>query len=304
MTDTKRGRTCARHVLIASVWALMIGHVAFGQVSLTPNRAPFLTSDQLTAVALTERAAASIVSQALAEYLAVFPNTTTTVIGAQLPDDWLPTIPGRQLVRLTDDAARAHLQQCGTLLWVHSFSLETNDVANVAIAQSNRCSISGSYFRFRRSGDGWQSEGMVSGFGGTECSCARRSKRTNRHQEHIGQRRVPGQSTDPICRNRGTPVGQSFWRATNAPWPFARIRVSSDRLQIVVNVWNIWKHSFELERLGVRQIRRTRGLFSVGVVVEHVKTEYPPFILFWTFRYEILIDALRRLGYTVTETSA
>jgi hypothetical protein len=32
--------------------------------------------------------------------------------------------------------------------------------------------------------------------------------------------------------------------------------------------------------------------------------EYPPFILFWTFRYKILSAALRRLGYTVTETSA
>jgi hypothetical protein len=116
MTDLKRERTSARHVLIASVWALMICHVAFGQVSLTPNRAPFLTSDQLTAVAPTERAAASIVSQALTDYLRTFPNTTTTVIGAQLPDDWLPTIPGTQFVRLTDDATRAHLQQCGMLL--------------------------------------------------------------------------------------------------------------------------------------------------------------------------------------------
>jgi len=80
--------------------------------------------------------------------------------------------------------------------------------------------------------------------------------------------------------------------------------VSCDHLQISVAVWNIWKRSFEFERVDVRQIRRRRGLFSVGVVVEHVKPEYPPFILFWTFRYKILSEALQRLGYTVTRTSA
>jgi hypothetical protein len=41
------------------------------------------------------------------------------------------------------------------------FSLDASDLANVAIAQGNRCSVSGSYFRFRRSGDGWQSEGIL-----------------------------------------------------------------------------------------------------------------------------------------------
>ncbi|HEU5256774.1 MAG TPA: hypothetical protein VFU28_12335 [Vicinamibacterales bacterium] len=80
--------------------------------------------------------------------------------------------------------------------------------------------------------------------------------------------------------------------------------MSADRLHINVTVWNIWKRSFEFERVEVRQIRRKRGLFSVGVVVEHVKPEYPPFILFWTFRYKILSGALRRLGYNVIETSA
>lgn len=55
----------------------------------------------------------------------------------------------------------------------------------------------------------------------------------------------------------GTPVGTELLRATNATWPFARIRVSSDRLQIVVNVWKIRKHSFELERVTAR-VRRLR----------------------------------------------
>lgn len=98
--------------------------------------------------------------------------------------------------------------------------------------------------------------------------------------------------------------GPSFWNGANATWPFARIRVSPDRLRITVTVLGFWKESFEFERVEVRQLRRKRGLFSVGIVVEHVKPAYPPFILFWTFRYKALSRELRRLGYTVTETSA
>jgi len=89
----------------------------------------------------------------------------------------------------------------------------------------------------------------------------------------------------------------------NATWPRARIHVSADRVRLSVAVRKIWKRSFEFERVEVRQIRRKRALFSVGVVVEHGKPEYPPFILFWTFRYAMLCGALRRLGYEVVETS-
>jgi hypothetical protein len=98
--------------------------------------------------------------------------------------------------------------------------------------------------------------------------------------------------------------GQSFWSGENATWPFARIRVSSDRLRISVLDWNFSKRWFDFEQLEVRQLRRKRGLFSVGIVVEHLKREYPPFILFWTFRYKTLSRALRRFGYTVADTSA
>jgi hypothetical protein len=96
--------------------------------------------------------------------------------------------------------------------------------------------------------------------------------------------------------------GQTFGIGMNATWPFARINVSSDRLRLSVNVLGLWKESFAFEPLEVRQIRRKRWLFSVGVIVEHEKKEYPRFILFWTFRYKILRGELRSRGYTVTET--
>jgi hypothetical protein len=107
----------------------------------------------------------------------------------------------------------------------------------------------------------------------------------------------------PYVETGGLRWGQSFGGALNATWPLATIHVSADHLRLSVSVWKLWKRSFDFERVEVRQIRRKRGLFSVGVVVEHGNPEYPPFILFWTFRYKILCGALRRLGYEVTETS-
>jgi hypothetical protein len=154
---------------------LMICHVTFGQVSLTPNHAPFLTSDQLTVVATTESAARSIVSQALAEHVRSFPHKTTTVIGAQIPENWLPAIPGVEFLRLADDAARAHLQQCGRILYINSFRLLTDELATVAVAEGNSCSNSGLDLRFRRVADDWrlETDGVPGGFAGgtSECAC-------------------------------------------------------------------------------------------------------------------------------------
>jgi hypothetical protein len=112
-----------------------------------------------------------------------------------------------------------------------------------------------------------------------------------------------GNQLVPYVETGGLRWGQSLWSAANATWPFARIYVSADHLRLSVNVGKLWKRSFDFERFEVRQIRRKRGLFSVGLIVEHGKPEYPPFILFWTFRYKILCGALRRLGYEVAETS-
>ena len=107
----------------------------------------------------------------------------------------------------------------------------------------------------------------------------------------------------PHVETGGLRWGQSFVSGANLTWPFAQIHVSADHLRLSVAVWKLWKRSFDFDRVEVRQIRKRQGLFNVGVVVEHGKPEYPPFILFWTFRYEILSGALRRLGYEVVETS-
>jgi hypothetical protein len=162
---------------------LLTGGATFGlgQVSLTPDRRPFLTANQLIKAMGDETTAVAIVSQALAETFWWRPNMTPTVIGSQIPAGWLPLIPNVTFVRLTDDEVRAHLQQCGRLLFINSLN-RSGDVVSIAVAEGTRCVDSGLDLRFHRSADRWQSEtapdvngniGLPGGFAGLTggCSC-------------------------------------------------------------------------------------------------------------------------------------
>ena len=165
----------ARLARLLGIAVVVMNCPAFGQVSLTPEGKPFLTSDQLTAVVETEAAAAAIVSQALAYFVRGFPNKTTTLVASQIPESWIPVVPGVKFIRLTDDAARAHLQQCGRLLFVDSFGPLGGDAVAIAIAEGGQCATSGVALRFRRLSDGWHqdTEGPQGGFGSrmSHCPC-------------------------------------------------------------------------------------------------------------------------------------
>ena len=160
-------------ILVLAVVLVTMRAPVFSQVSLTPDRRPFLTADQIAAVFETPTAAAAIVSESLAHHVRVFPNKTTTVIGTQIPEHWLPASPVKGFRRLTDDAARAHLQECGRLLFVNSFTLSPSDVVTIDIAEGSRCSISGLTLRFNRSADGWRLDltGLGGGFASATSHC-------------------------------------------------------------------------------------------------------------------------------------
>jgi hypothetical protein len=129
----------------------------------------FLSTDELTAVVGTEAAASTIVSQALASrFRYPFSKKATTVVASQIPEAWLPAISGVRFQRLTNEAAREHLQHCGWVLYVHAFTLPDADTVNITVAERNRCGASGIDLRFKHSGDGWQQDptGDPSGVGG------------------------------------------------------------------------------------------------------------------------------------------
>jgi hypothetical protein len=159
--------------------SLTLSRGASGQITLTRERAPYLTADQITAEAASESTAATLVAQALAEWMRLHPNTTTPLIASQIPEQWLPTIPGVQFVRLSDDAARVHLQECGKLLFVHSLKLTAIEQATVGLADGTPCSVQGMFLRFQRLRDGWHfvTEGVDGGFVSVtgHCQCGGRS---------------------------------------------------------------------------------------------------------------------------------
>lgn len=105
--------------------------------------------------------------------------------------------------------------------------------------------------------------------------------------------------SDSYIETGGLRWGDSLWGAANATWPFATLHASKDRLRIDLSVLKIWRRQFEFAISDLRALRKKRGLFSVGLLVEHNRSDYPPFILFWTFRYSTLKTRLSQLGYTV-----
>jgi len=85
--------------------------------------------------------------------------------------------------------------------------------------------------------------------------------------------------------------GQAFGQAANVSWPFARIRVSRERVHLTMKFWKIWNLTFDLEKSELQAIRKRHGLFSVGVQFEHRKGDYPPLPVILDLQRE---DALRR----------
>lgn len=95
--------------------------------------------------------------------------------------------------------------------------------------------------------------------------------------------------------------GQSLMRGLNASWPFAKLHASRDEIRIDVSIFWMWRRTFRFARREIRALRRRRGLVSVGLRVEHDRPDYPPFILFWTFKYPRLKAGLVQLGYEVMD---
>ena len=95
--------------------------------------------------------------------------------------------------------------------------------------------------------------------------------------------------------------GLSFLGAVNVTWPFAHLLASPERLQIRVSLFGIWSRVFEFSRHEIKSLRRKDVLGSVGMAIDHTKSDYPPFILFWTFSYPSLKKGMTRFGYDVID---
>jgi hypothetical protein len=86
----------------------------------------------------------------------------------------------------------------------------------------------------------------------------------------------------------------------NATYPFATLSGDSDALHL-----SCFGREYHFSRSSIRRLSRHRGLFSVGVRIEHTQDSLPGFIVFWasvffwTSGFQKLKAELERLGYDV-----
>jgi hypothetical protein len=80
----------------------------------------------------------------------------------------------------------------------------------------------------------------------------------------------------------------------NATWPFAKLAVRLDAL-----VLDVALSHYEFPRDSIQRLRRYRGLWSLGLVIEHtlMDPDVPWLVIFWVTDYEALRAALEREGY-------
>ncbi|SRR6266542_1327047 len=99
----------------------------------------------------------------------------------------------------------------------------------------------------------------------------------------------------------GIRYGSSFWFSVNFTAPFACLRVSKDAIILSVSIFRLWQRTFTFQRSAIRQLRWKRGLFSLGLQIEHTVGEYPPLVLFWVRDRKALADSLRGFGYEISD---
>ena len=96
-----------------------------------------------------------------------------------------------------------------------------------------------------------------------------------------------------------TQTGGFRWGAWNVTAPFAELRASRELILIKVSFWKFWQRTFEFSRQEIKTITKFYGIFSVGILISHTKRDYPAHIIFWTFDYKSLKEALASLDYVL-----
>lgn len=103
--------------------------------------------------------------------------------------------------------------------------------------------------------------------------------------------------TETYVERGGLRVGQSYWQAVNYTWPFAQLRFNKDELEVETSIFGMFSKIHRLERISIDAISIKRGLFGSGIRIEHSCLVEAPFLLFWTFRSNKVLEALIESDY-------
>lgn len=79
-----------------------------------------------------------------------------------------------------------------------------------------------------------------------------------------------------------------------ASWPFARFEATKNKI-----ILRVFSKKYEIEKEKINTLKKHRGLFSIGLKIEHNKDKMPKSLIFWTFRFKKLKQSLEEIGYKV-----
>jgi len=80
----------------------------------------------------------------------------------------------------------------------------------------------------------------------------------------------------------------------NVTWPFANLTATREKLLL-----HAFSKKYEIEKAKVEKLKKYKGIFSVGLKIDHSEKNIAPSFIFWTFNFEKLKIGLELLGYKV-----
>ena len=155
----------ARLAVVLLLITVGFGESGSGQVLSTP----MLTSGKIASIIGSDADARGVISAVLTHAMAQ--RSKEFFLATQISSEWLPTIPGVELVRLPDSETAAHLANCG-LYWVVGRVERAGNVVSFSLSQ--KCggttldyvvSFDGRAWRLGSPGTGKDGGGWVAGIG-------------------------------------------------------------------------------------------------------------------------------------------
>jgi hypothetical protein len=98
----------------------------------------------------------------------------------------------------------------------------------------------------------------------------------------------------------GARLGCGFW-AFNASFPLAKISVTDDALELTIR--GIFGNCYSFPRGSILKLHKYSSVSLDGLRIEHLVSSYEPFIMFWTFNFDELEQALEKHGFHLEQNS-
>ena len=89
-------------------------------------------------------------------------------------------------------------------------------------------------------------------------------------------------------------IGGARFGIFNATWPFAKINVSPNKIEL-----KCFLKTYQFEKDKIIRLREYNGIISKGLLIEHNLKDYPHHVVFWSLKFERLKNRLKNFGYLV-----